>query len=68
MDEPEVKETKKTFVEPKLTEEASLEDVTLMSGGVSYGHPSNLKKPKHAGRSIHGRGRNHGNGHNTRHS
>ena len=56
MQTPELR--KKPFVEPRLTEEASLEDVTLISGG-GHGHGPNAK-PKHNG--PHGNNSSHQNG------
>ena len=64
----EEREVKKAFVEPTLTEEASLEDVTLMSGGVSFGHSPHIKKPKKGhGPGGHGPSRE-GHGHSNRSS
>ena len=64
-------EVKRAFVEPTLTEEASLEDVTLMSGGVNFGHPK-FKRPKHGGGGGGGANQQgqHGGGHGNsgRHS
>ena len=59
---------KKAFVEPSLKEEASLEDVTLMSGGGhGHGHGDSGKKGGKGGHDNH-----HDNGpkggHGDRHS
>jgi len=60
---------KKPFVEPSLKEEASLEDVTLMSGGVSSHGGSKPKKGGHGGHGGHNRGptnQQSGHGHGRR--
>ena len=57
--------SKKPFVEPRLTEEASLEDVTLMSGGGSgHGHGNNYKK---GGNGGHGNNGHNGSQHGPTH-
>lgn len=54
------KSSRKPFVKPALTEEASLEDVTLVSGGGRksgrHGHGKNKKTGKNH-HSNHGQGR-----------
>lgn len=60
------KSSKKPFVKPSLTEEASLQDVTLISGGgIGHGggsnklgrggHGKNKNAPKHTNTHGHGR-------------
>jgi len=49
--------TKRRFVEPTLTEEASLTDVTLTSGGKGYHGHSNRQSNAHGhGNEQHGGG------------
>ena len=61
------KPSRKPFVEPALREEASLEGVTLISGGISLGHggkPKGKGKGKGKGSSGHG-GNNNKNKNNN---
>lgn len=63
-----LKAKKKAFVEPSLKEEASLEDVTLMSGGGhGHGHGDSGKKGK-GGHNDHDHHDNNHGGHGGRHS
>ena len=55
------KSSKKPFVKPALTEEASLEDVTLMSGG--GGHGGHDKKHGGSGKNKKPGKDNNGHGH-----
>ncbi len=55
------KNTRKPFVAPQLKEEASLADVTLISGG---GQPSFRRHGRHNKFKRHG-GHRHGGGYNS---
>jgi len=64
------KSSRKPFVEPALKEEASLEDVTLISGGISTRHgggkpkgPSGHGSPRRSNITI----RNSNTGHGRKH-